>query len=473
MHRIGSGLGISVALLLGLATPLRAQAPCAGDCDGTTVVTVSEVLRCVGIALGSAPLAQCPACDADSDGAVAIADVIAAIRSVLDGCSPPPTPTASLTPPPTPTATPSAPPGTPPACGDGAVQTGEECDDGNTAGGDGCAMNCTAETRRLAAFDPDATFAVVQSEAVPISLTGLEGSQVLTTGSARPQDVFDDAGQLLARAGEMPVAIRRSDLRFEPVSIPGTVCACVRGIEAAEFGPGNVATGVISCPGGDLSEVDVAMTVDHNTNPGAAGNSGSANGLPDDPECDDCTEVGPLLSRSCACREGRDADCSENHRDACNSPRVLVRSGGPAQPGSAFLVLKIAIGLLTDAGSCANNPRRPDGACRFSDYGPDCQPCTDDDVALGIANLVVATTGHAEAAVVDVNNSAGTRIAADAECFLSPCLTTAEGQPFSCAALAADPQGGLNGGALAVCFPGMDTDPLSDTVTCTRLAAAP
>lgn len=32
------------------------------------------------------------------------------------------------------------------ACGDGAVQTGEQCDDRNTADGDGCSSNCQKET---------------------------------------------------------------------------------------------------------------------------------------------------------------------------------------------------------------------------------------------------------------------------------------------------------------------------------------
>lgn len=90
---------------------------------------------------------------------------------------------------------------------------------------------------------------------------------------------------------------------------------------------------------------------------------------------------------------------------------------------------------------------------------------------LGIPNLVVATTGRAAAAVIDANHRAGARIADGSDCYGSPCQATADGHPFSCAQLAADPGGGLTGGALAVCFPGIDTVPLADTVTCTRLAA--
>jgi hypothetical protein len=311
----------------------------------------------------------------------------------------------------------------------------------------------------------------VQSEGLPITLSGLIGSQVLTTGAARVDVTVDDTGRPVVAAGEMPVVIRAADLRFAPVSVTGALCACVRGVEAAEFGPGNVASGSIACPEAVLSDVNTALRIDHNTASGAAGNSGTATGLADDPECDDCTVVGPLGSRSCACREGVDAACTSSHRDSCNSPLAFSRGGGPAPPGSAMLVLNIAIAQLQDGGACSDHARRPDGRCLFSDYGPDCLPCTDDDADLGIPRLVVATTGHGEAAVFDANNSPGVRIADGSTCFGTPCLAMADGNPFSCAQLAADPSGGLAGGALAACFPGLDTVPLGDTVTCTRLAA--
>ena len=40
------------------------------------------------------------------------------------------------------------------ACGDGAVQLGEQCDDGNTAAGDGCADDCSWEaSQRVIAWE--------------------------------------------------------------------------------------------------------------------------------------------------------------------------------------------------------------------------------------------------------------------------------------------------------------------------------
>lgn len=59
---------------------------CKGDCDGSSLVDIAEVVRIVNIALGSMDLATCPIADGDGDGAVTISDIIAAVNSVLTGC---------------------------------------------------------------------------------------------------------------------------------------------------------------------------------------------------------------------------------------------------------------------------------------------------------------------------------------------------------------------------------------------------
>jgi len=66
-------------------TPTAVDA-CAGDCDGNGSVAIGELVRLVGIALGSG--ADCAAL---RDGeVVGIPLLIRAVRSSLDGCSPPP-----------------------------------------------------------------------------------------------------------------------------------------------------------------------------------------------------------------------------------------------------------------------------------------------------------------------------------------------------------------------------------------------
>jgi hypothetical protein len=61
-------------------------AACAGDCGGDHTVSISELISCVNIALGSAPPGNCTACDVDGSGDVAINELIAAVNAALTGC---------------------------------------------------------------------------------------------------------------------------------------------------------------------------------------------------------------------------------------------------------------------------------------------------------------------------------------------------------------------------------------------------
>ncbi len=58
---------------------------CVGDCDGDQVVSISELVKAVGIALGD-PAERCPASDADDDGRTAISDLVIAVDGALHGC---------------------------------------------------------------------------------------------------------------------------------------------------------------------------------------------------------------------------------------------------------------------------------------------------------------------------------------------------------------------------------------------------
>ena len=56
-----------------------------GDCDGDGQVSVSELVRAVGIALDSLPLSNCGSADRDGDGHVRIEELVAALDAALDG----------------------------------------------------------------------------------------------------------------------------------------------------------------------------------------------------------------------------------------------------------------------------------------------------------------------------------------------------------------------------------------------------
>lgn len=67
-------------------TPTATPLPCPGDCNGNGAVAVNELVAGVNIALGSATVDVCLACDTDGDDNVSVSELIAAVRRALDGC---------------------------------------------------------------------------------------------------------------------------------------------------------------------------------------------------------------------------------------------------------------------------------------------------------------------------------------------------------------------------------------------------
>jgi cysteine-rich repeat protein len=89
------------------AVPTSALVTCLGDCNRNAMVLINELLVGVNVALGNAPLANCPSFDANGSEAVEINELVGAVQNALRGCPTPAMPTA--TPVPTPTATPRPP----------------------------------------------------------------------------------------------------------------------------------------------------------------------------------------------------------------------------------------------------------------------------------------------------------------------------------------------------------------------------
>jgi hypothetical protein len=69
-------------------TPTLPSRVCVGDCDANGTVTVDELIEGVDIALGYAPLHQCPAFDCDGDGSVTVECLIKGVNAALNGCAP-------------------------------------------------------------------------------------------------------------------------------------------------------------------------------------------------------------------------------------------------------------------------------------------------------------------------------------------------------------------------------------------------
>lgn len=454
-----------LAALLAVSTRGEAQS-CAGDCNGDGSVAVNELVSCVNIALGNAALASCMACDSNNDGTVAVTDLITAVNAALNGCN--------FTPGPTPTRT----PGGGAYCGDGAVNVaGEECDDGNNVGGDGCAANCTEEIVRRTTLDPNQSRSVLQFAGLVFPQGGLQltGTQALTGGSPRDTAVFGAGGVQLFAPGEFPVVIKAEDIRFNPITLSGIGCACVRGVAVPEFGEGIAGVGVVGCGDQGLMNVDFLVEQDHNTTPSSPGNRVNTppNGFPDDPDCTNTFELEGGGFEYNTCFEGIGPACraEANIHNVCQSPRHVTFSGGQAPRGSVLIRNSTAIALLM------NNV--PDACARrcVASFGEDCLPCTEDDPDKGVAQIAPTTSGTARVAIFDTypasqactgGNLAACRLSGDGTCGGLPCVASVTGQITDCDTLQ-DPERGLTG-ALVTAFPALD-QALGDALVTTTLKA--
>jgi len=71
---------------VGVAAGTSSLDVCAGDCNTDFRVSVSELIQGVNIALERAPAANCRAVDGDADGRVTIAEVVRAVGNALGVC---------------------------------------------------------------------------------------------------------------------------------------------------------------------------------------------------------------------------------------------------------------------------------------------------------------------------------------------------------------------------------------------------
>lgn len=68
------------------ASATLVPAACVGDCDGSTQVTINELLTATNIALGTMPLTACPPAAWGSGPDVTIACLTRAVGAALSGC---------------------------------------------------------------------------------------------------------------------------------------------------------------------------------------------------------------------------------------------------------------------------------------------------------------------------------------------------------------------------------------------------
>jgi hypothetical protein len=76
----------AVAHAAGAAVSFVAPPSCVGDCRGAGSVDVADILTMVNIELGTRPLLDCQAGDANGDGQIAVDEILSAVSNALNGC---------------------------------------------------------------------------------------------------------------------------------------------------------------------------------------------------------------------------------------------------------------------------------------------------------------------------------------------------------------------------------------------------
>ncbi len=87
-----------MAVLTIVTWGMAAQGTCIGDCNGDSEVTVDEIVRGVGIALGANSIELCRSLDRTGDGEITVDEIIQAVNNALNGCSPEATASPTLSP---------------------------------------------------------------------------------------------------------------------------------------------------------------------------------------------------------------------------------------------------------------------------------------------------------------------------------------------------------------------------------------
>jgi len=440
------GLGATLCIASGTA---RAQAPtptpisCVGDCNGDHMVTVDEIITMVNIALGLAPITDCPAADVNGDGMVTVDELQTAIVNALNGC-----------------------PAAGGVCGDGHVDMGEDCDPGGTCiggtnagtactaesqcmgngvcvggaktlvgctansdcpggscvhcktfGGSGCAANCTSETTVPYNFVPG----VAQGLGIMPGTSGaVVNGEILTI----PLPLTGNLGLVIGKQlnGQIPGVIKLAGVNIPKIPVQTIACACIHPVEyktcSGTLLDADGVTITPSCTDGFATPPVTCPAERPCTSVFGAGNTASGT--------IGCTSLTPVnLDWS--------QDCNGTPGGMPGSPVIALSGTGPA--GSAIVYQALAIGTVV-------------GACdMFPTF------CTDADppAMRGTPLPLINTTGAATGTVKNANDFPGFDI--------GPFSNT--GTAFSCTALAS---GSTSGANLVSTFTACDQATVQDIV---------
>jgi cysteine-rich repeat protein len=327
---------------------------------------------------------------------------------------PPPTSTSTVPLPPLPTSTSAPMPSststvtpTPEigCCGDGTVDDGEQCDDGNEVGGDDCAANCTLEHVVNLALSGEM---ISQSASFTLSLA-IDSQQSFRLGEATSATSRPSCeGSSSFAVGEIPLAQRVEDLAFDPVSVPGIACACIRPVAARRCGAPLIRRNGRDCSVALDCTADPSLCGDPSACRFAHGEANASSGV-----------IG------CA---GLDAVDYVAEVDDIAANFTCTRSGGRSANGAAFIYSSASMGVIMGNPMCLEDTSN-------AANGPDGIPCSEDDPATsrGGIRIEVRTTGFAGPPLIGPGQASGTEDAPGAP-------REALGAPFDCAELPGAPR---------------------------------
>jgi hypothetical protein len=286
--------------LIGLvAAPMaRAQDVCVGDCNGDGMVAINELILGVNIALGSRPIADCPAFDCQGTGMVPINCLIQGVNNALEGCDMVQTRTFTVD----------------PGLAEGGV--GGSCDT-CTPGAEGC-VSCIK--------DSDCPEPQTCSPGVDVTRTGLF-PDILSNANAA---LRFSPGPLLLELGKPDsngVAQLRlkEDVTFSIVVVDST-CFCLTLL--AEGGSGS-----IDCDGGTAYDTKIFQAAGQ----GPAWTAEYNLGDPADPGNGDLRVMG-LIERVNVMDECLNANCATRDYPDPPNPFPFTTTNAIAQKGTQMLV---------------------------------------------------------------------------------------------------------------------------------------
>lgn len=244
--------------------------------------------------------------------------------------------------------------GTQTTCSSGA-NAGLPCSTAGDCGGAACVNPCNT------GMCLNKSRAALISLSVPILIGPLIGQQ--TSAYGKPDPV----------TGIVPIANPQTGTSFNPVQVPGTACACVRGaVDPGAHGPGNSGSGLINCGAGTIAN-DVTLGVDHSTLPPRICAGGTNNGMPCSPRCNagganagqPCRVIGPN-SPDCPGTGGQRL-C--NQSIDCPGGGVCTVSNGPGRCNAASTNAGRA---CFDNTQCTGASGRCEGRCTTGNVGTAC-----------------------------------------------------------------------------------------------------